>query len=119
MEFDDIGTATTRRQVLKAAAAAAGGGLLSQVLPDSAYAEDNPQKNDSDDEKPQKSGPAPPGWIAVTAGGFEGGNRQPGHWERDLLGLEIAKKLECAPSADYRIVADPTAPSKGKVIQIV
>jgi hypothetical protein len=115
MDFDQIVRLSTRRQMLQAAATVAGGGLLSQV----GYAENNAQKRDSDDETPQKSSQAPPGWIAVTAGGFEGGSRKPGHWERDLYGLEFAKKLECTPSADYRIVADSTAPSKGNVLEIV
>jgi hypothetical protein len=102
---------TTRREMLQGLAMVGGGGLLSRLVPDVAYAA-------TQDFNAMQPGSLPPGWVPVTAGGYEGGIRLPGVWERDLYG-ERAKELEITPSADFRIVADPTAPSGGPVLEIV
>ena len=107
MDSDRIVRLATRREMLQAAATVAGGGLLSRLFPDTTSAESG---NFTENFNAIKPGPLPPGWVPITAGGFEGGSRKPGVWERDLYGVEFARKLECTPSADYRIVADPTSP---------
>jgi hypothetical protein len=112
---------TTRREMLQGLAVVGGGGLVSRLVPDVAYAA-------TQDFNAMQPGSVPPGWVAVTPGGFNGGARKPGAYESDpyqshgqvlTISADFLKPLKITPSADYRIVADPTAPSGGPVLEIV
>jgi hypothetical protein len=121
MNSDLIVGSTTRRQMLQAAATVAGGGLLSQVLPDSAYAGSEisgTSKPDSapDAQKPLKPGQHPPGWEPGMSGTYHEGNIA-GELERDYYG-EAAKKLEVTPTVECRIVPDAAAPNGGNVLEL-